>query len=39
MKALIFERNGEPGDVLAIRELPDPVPGPGEVLVRVRLSP
>ena len=39
MKALIFERNGEPAAVLAIRDLPDPVPVPGEVLVRVRLSP
>jgi NADPH:quinone reductase-like Zn-dependent oxidoreductase len=39
VKALIFERNGEPVDVLAIRDLPDPVPGPGELLVRVRLSP
>jgi NADPH:quinone reductase len=39
VKALIFERNGEPADVLAIRDLPDPVPGPGELLVRVHLSP
>ena len=39
MKAFIFERNGEPEDVLAIRDLPDPVPGRGELLVRVRLSP
>jgi NADPH:quinone reductase-like Zn-dependent oxidoreductase len=38
VKAFIFERNGEPADVLAIRDLPDPVPGPGELLVRVRLS-
>src|ERR1700684_258271 len=39
MKAAVFERNGEPSDVLTIRTLPDPTPGPGEVLVRVRLSP
>src|SRR5262249_5565386 len=39
MKAFIFERNGEPTDVLGIRDLADPVPGPGEVLVRIRLSP
>lgn len=39
MKAFIFERNGEPSDVLAIQDRPDPMPGPGEVLVRVRLSP
>src|SRR5271156_5989544 len=39
VKAFIFERNGEPADVLAARDLPDPEPGPGELLVRVRLSP
>jgi NADPH:quinone reductase-like Zn-dependent oxidoreductase len=39
MKALIFERNGEPVDVLSLRDLPNPAPGPGEVLVRVLLSP
>ena len=39
MRAFIFERNGEPADVLAVRDLPDPVPGPGELLVRVSLSP
>jgi NADPH2:quinone reductase len=39
MKAFIFERHGEPTDVLGLRDLPDPVPGPGEVLVRIRLSP
>jgi hypothetical protein len=39
VKAFIFERNGEPTDVLGIRDLPDPLPGPGEVLVRIRLSP
>src|SRR5260370_42548935 len=39
VKAFIFERNGEPTDVLGIRDLPDPVPGPGEGLVRIRLSP
>jgi hypothetical protein len=38
MKAFILERNGEPTDVLGIRDLPHPVPGPGEVLVRTRLS-
>jgi len=39
MKALVFERTGEPDDVLTVRELPTPEPGPGEILVRVRLSP
>ena len=39
MKAFVFERTGDPNDVLAVRELPQPEPGPGEVLVRVLLSP
>ena len=39
MKAFVFERTGDPNDVLAVRELPEPKPGPGEILVRVRLSP
>ena len=39
MKAFVFERTGDPSDVLAVRELPKPKPGPGEILVRVRLSP
>src|SRR5262249_42093352 len=39
MKAFVFERTGEPNDVLAVRELPKPKPGPDEILVRVRLSP
>ncbi len=39
MKALMFEQNGEPNDVLVLRDLPDPAPGPGEILVRVRMAP
>jgi NADPH2:quinone reductase len=39
MKALIFERNGEPSEVLQLRDLPRPEIGPDEVLVRMRLSP
>ena len=39
MKAFLFEHNGEPDTVLTLRDLPDPVPGVGEVLVRVHLAP
>ena len=35
MKALTFSRHGGP-EVLEWRDLPDPVPGPGEVCVRTR---
>ena len=39
MRAIVFDRFGEPGDVLKLREVPDPVPGPGEVRVRMIASP
>ena len=39
MKAFVFERTGDPNDVLAVRELPKPKPRQDEILVRVRLSP
>jgi NADPH:quinone reductase-like Zn-dependent oxidoreductase len=35
MRAIVVTEYGGP-DVLAIRELPDPVPGAGEVLIRVK---
>jgi NADPH:quinone reductase-like Zn-dependent oxidoreductase len=35
MRAIVMTRHGGP-EVLETRELPDPVPGPGEVLIRVR---
>jgi NADPH2:quinone reductase len=37
MKALLCETLG-PADTLAIRDLTDPAPGPGEVLVRVKAA-
>jgi NADPH:quinone reductase-like Zn-dependent oxidoreductase len=39
MKASVFEKFGEPQDVLRVRDVPEPHPGPGEVRVRMRLSP
>lgn len=37
MKAACFERHGGP-EVLEVRDLPDPAPGPDEVLIRVRAA-
>jgi NADPH:quinone reductase len=39
MKALVFERFGEPAEVLQLKDLPIPEPGPGEVRVRMIASP
>jgi NADPH2:quinone reductase len=39
MKAVVFDRSGEPGDVLQVRDVPLPEPGPGEVRVRMIASP
>ena len=39
MKAAVFESFGEPSQVLNVREVPDPMPGPGKVRVRMILSP
>ena len=39
MKALVFERFGEPTEVLELHELPLPEPGPGEVRVRMLAVP
>lgn len=38
MRAAFYRRTGPAAEVLEIGELPDPAPGPGEVLVRVRAS-
>src|SRR5947209_6890670 len=39
MKAVVFEQFGEPADVLHLRDVPLPVPGPGQVRVRMIASP
>jgi len=39
MKAVVCERWGEPAEVLQVRDVPDPTPGPGQVLVRMLVSP
>jgi NADPH:quinone reductase len=39
MKAAVFDRFGEPSDVLQVRDVPEPHAGPGEVRVRMILSP
>lgn len=38
-KAVVFERFGEPGDVLEVRDVAPPTPGPGQVRVRMLASP
>jgi NADPH:quinone reductase len=39
MRAAVFDTFGEPQEVLQVRDLPEPHPGPGEVRVRMILSP
>ncbi len=39
MKAVVFERFGEPSEVLTVRDVPIPEPGPGQVRVRMIASP
>jgi NADPH:quinone reductase-like Zn-dependent oxidoreductase len=39
MKAIVFEQFGEPADVLKLRDIPTPVPGRGQVRVRMIASP
>jgi NADPH2:quinone reductase len=38
MQAVVYRRTGAARDVLSIEQLPEPLPGPGEVLVRVAYS-
>jgi NADPH:quinone reductase-like Zn-dependent oxidoreductase len=37
MKAIVIDRHGPP-EVLRLKEIPEPKPGPGEVLVRLRAA-
>jgi NADPH:quinone reductase-like Zn-dependent oxidoreductase len=39
MKAAVFDRFGDPGEVLQVKDLPVPEPGPGQVRVRMIASP
>src|SRR6478752_5653058 len=39
MKAAVFETFGGPTQVLSVRDVPEPDPGPGEVRVRMIASP
>src|SRR5438552_747478 len=39
MKAIVFDRFGEPADVLQLRDIPAVEPGRGQVRVRMRASP
>src|SRR5262245_35567288 len=39
MKAVVFDKFGEPRDVLHLRDMPVPEPGPGQVRVRMHLVP
>lgn len=39
MQAIVFDQFGEPDEVLGLRDVADPVPDQGEVLVRMLASP
>jgi NADPH:quinone reductase len=39
MRAVVYSRFGDPAEVLGVQERPDPVAGPGQVRVRLILSP
>lgn len=38
MQAAMYERAGSAGEVLSVRDVPEPVPAPGEVRVRIHYS-
>jgi len=39
MKAIFFDRFGDPAEVLQVRDMPTPQPGPGQVRVRMLACP
>jgi NADPH:quinone reductase len=39
MRAIVFDRFGEPAEVLELRDVPVPQPGPGQVRVRMLAAP
>src|SRR5215469_10818847 len=39
MKSVFFDRCGDPAEVLQVKDVPTPAPGPGQVLVRIIASP
>lgn len=39
MKAVVFDRFGDPAEVLQVREVPLPAPGPNELRIRMIASP
>ena len=39
MDSIVFERLGDPAEVLTLAERERPAPGPGQALVRMVLSP
>ena len=38
MRAVVVERHGEPGEVLALAEVAEPAPGPGEAVLEVEAA-
>ncbi|MBX6326555.1 MAG: hypothetical protein IRY93_11025, partial [Chthoniobacterales bacterium] len=39
ISAVVYERHGNPADVLHLESRPWPVPGPGEAVVKMRAAP